>query len=207
MEQEELKRLRDELVEARTHITDLRIALARKEGIQKGAAWWLAGIAGLIAAWFGVTTAWQIPALVRSTAAGQAKEDAESAAKQAKKDAHDIAQIEATLRTSLANVNRTYLVLGSIDNSGVVPVPDGTTDDWDILVVPQSAGGREKPNDSYDNALLNFTTSATPSADKTKFETKLIYDWKFRNAPSKDSGFHFDQQGKAGYILRRRSIK
>jgi len=81
---EEIEQLKKDLREAQSNITELRIALARKDGVQTGACWWFTGIAAMIAAWLGVTSLWQIPTLVRATAAGQAEHEAKQASESAK---------------------------------------------------------------------------------------------------------------------------
>src|SRR6185436_1090868 len=102
---EEIDELRAHVAELQKLVTDLRLRVAEGDGEKKAAVWWATGMAALIAAWLGVTSVWQIPSLVNSTAAGQAQKTAEAAAAQATADARYIEELRKRLAHTPMTVN------------------------------------------------------------------------------------------------------
>jgi hypothetical protein len=84
---------------------------------------------------------------------------------------------------------------GTIGNQGIVQVPWGTTNDWNIFVSPRSIGYIEGANES-DNALLYFECFAAPN-DATSW--RITVRSRFRFAASDAAVGWYDND--ANYLL------
>src|SRR5262249_35734954 len=90
----------------------------------------------------------------------------------------------------------TFVGVGLHDE--VIPVPWGTTNDWNIFVSPRSMG-MEEPGSEFDNALLVIHCWAALEAT-FGFRIHCRYKFKQKNADnSGDGDWHID--GTVNWIL------
>src|SRR5256884_5143234 len=71
---------------------------------------------------------------------------------------------------------------GTVDNQGIVQVPWGTTDDWNIFVSPRTIGYIEGINEG-DNALLYFECFAS-AHDTTSWQATVRSRFRYANSDS-----------------------
>ncbi len=82
-------------------------------------------------------------------------------------------------------------------DSQAIPVPWGSTDDWNIFVAPRSMG-EEHPDDEGDNALLMMECYATTSGN-TSWVVTARYKYKYDAEVNAGNGLW--RSGTANYML------
>jgi hypothetical protein len=81
---------------------------------------------------------------------------------------------------------REFSFAGTAEHNGKLPVPWGTTDDWNIFLSPNSMGAEEQSQWEGDNAMLMiqcWPTVDTPTQWRVNAQFKFRYangpgDWK-----------------------------